>query len=92
MINNIKIGIICGSGMEDPAFITDYSSKNVSTPFGDPSSELIIGYIGNIPVVIISRHGKNHLINPTNINYRANIHALKAEDCSHILSATACGS
>ena len=63
--------------MEDPAFIADYSSKNVTTPYGNPSSELIIGTITGVPVVIISRHGPGHAINPTNVNYQANISALK---------------
>ena len=89
---NIKVGIIGGSGMEDPAFITDYSTKNISTPYGPTSSELIVGSIENFPVVIISRHGKGHSINPTNVNYRANIHAMKEENCTHILAVTACGS
>ena len=92
MANKLKIGIIGGSGMEDPAFISDYSSKTVSTPYGDPSSDLIIGNISDVPVVILSRHGPGHKINPTNVNYRANAWSLKEEDCTHILAVTACGS
>ena len=88
----MKIGIIGGSGMEDPAFISDFNSKNISTPYGLPSSELILGEIADVPVVILSRHGNNHSINPTNVNYRANIWALKEEGCNHILALTACGS
>ena len=92
MVNGLKIGIIGGSGMEDPAFINDYSSKAVSTPYGDPSSELIMGDIANVPVAILSRHGPGHSINPTNVNYRANIWSLKEKGCTHILATTACGS
>ncbi len=92
MVNKLKIGIIGGSGMEDPAFISYYSSKAVSTPYGDPSSELIIGNIADVPVAILSRHGPGHKINPTNVNYRANIWSLKEEGCTHILAVTACGS
>jgi len=92
MVNELKIGIIGGSGMEDPAFISDYSSKAVSTPYGDPSSELIMGDIANVPVAILSRHGPGHSINPTNVNYRANIWSLKEKGCTHILATTACGS
>ena len=92
MSSNLKIGIIGGSGMEDPAFIADYNAKDISTPYGTASSELILGKISDVPVVIISRHGSEHSINPTNVNYRANIWALKEEGCSHILAATACGS
>ena len=92
MANKLKIGIIGGSGMEDPAFISDYSSKTVSTPYGDPSSELIMGNVADVPVAILSRHGPGHKINPTNVNYRANIWSLKEEGCTHILAVTACGS
>jgi len=89
---NLKIGIIGGSGMEDPAFISDYLKEAVSTPYGDPSSELILGNIAEIPVAILSRHGRGHSINPSNVNYRANIWSLKEKGCTHIFAATACGS
>ena len=92
MPTDLKIGIIGGSGMEDPTFISDYSKETVSTPYGDPSSELIVGNIAGVPVVILSRHGQSHSINPTNVNYRANIWSLKENGCTHILAATACGS
>ena len=92
MLTNLKIGIIGGSGMEDPTFINDYESKTVSTPHGEPSSKLIIGKIADNPVVILSRHGPGHKINPTKVNYRANVWSLKEEGCTHILAVTACGS
>jgi len=92
MPTDLKIGIIGGSGMEDPTLISDYSKETVSTPYGDPSSELIVGNIAGVPVVILSRHGQGHSINPTNVNYRANIWSLKENGCTHILAATACGS
>ena len=78
--------------MEDPTFISDFTSKEISTPYGNPSSKLILGNIADISVVILSRHGPGHSINPTNVNYRANIWGLKEEGCTHILAATACGS
>ena len=92
MTAKLKIGIIGGSGMEDPKFLSSNISKSIDTPFGDTSSELISGSISNIPIVVLSRHGLNHSINPTNVNYRANIWALKEEGCSHIFAITACGS
>ncbi len=92
MAEEIKVGIIGGSGMEDPAFIENYTPKEVTTDYGSPSSQLISGDISGIPIVIISRHGLKHSINPTNVNYRANIQALKNENCTHILAVTACGS
>ena len=92
MPTDLKIGIIGGSGMEDPAFINDYSSKTVSTPYGDPSSELIICNMADVPVAILFRHGPGHSINPSNVNNRANIWSLKEEGCTHVLALTACGS
>ena len=92
MPTDLIIGIIGGSGMEDPTFISDYSKEAVSTPYGDPSSELILGNIANTPVAILSRHGKSHSINPSNVNYQANIWSLKEKGCTHILATTACGS
>tara|TARA_B100001750_G_scaffold245500_1_gene265284 strand:+ start:345 stop:1094 length:750 start_codon:yes stop_codon:yes gene_type:complete len=92
MASKVKIGIIGGSGMEDPSFLESSKAKNISTPYGDPSSEMFIGNFFETPIVIISRHGKGHSINPSNVNYRANVWALKEEGCTHILAITACGS
>jgi len=64
----------------------------VSTRFGNPTSALTMGKISNVDVVILSRHGKKHSINPTNVNYRANIISLKEQGCTHIIATTACGS
>jgi 5'-methylthioadenosine phosphorylase len=90
--NMVRIGIIGGSGLEDPRILKDASVQEVNTPFGKPSSDLIIGKIEDVDVVIISRHGKGHTIMPTNVPYQANIHALKEAGCTHILATTACGS
>jgi len=92
MPNDIKIGIIGGSGMEDPDLLSNSSSTSIKTPYGTPSSDLISGNIDGIEVSLLSRHGKNHSINPSNVNYRANIWSLKESGCTHILAITACGS
>ncbi len=92
MINIIKIGIIGGSGLEDPKILKDAKEISTSTKFGNPSSALTAGKIGKAEVVVLSRHGKKHTINPTNVNYRANILALKEQGCTHIIATTACGS
>ena len=92
MLDDIKVGIIGGSGLEDPAFIDDYSVETIETPYGLPSSDLVSGKIAGRPIFILSRHGKGHSINPTNVNYRANIWALKEQGCTHVLATTACGS
>jgi len=88
----VKIGIIGGSGLDDPKIVKDAKEIEVDTPYGKPSSSLTIGNINGIDVVILSRHGKKHQFPPTNVNYRANIHALKEQGCTHILATTACGS
>ena len=88
----IKIGIIGGSGLDDPKLLQNCEEKQVSTPYGLPSSTLTIGKLNEIDMVIIARHGKHHEIPPTQVNYRANIYALKQEGCTHIITTTACGS
>jgi len=91
-LSEMKIGIIGGTGLEDPDILENRSEKAVMTPFGAPSDVLILGKIAGVPCVLLSRHDKNHTIAPTQVNYRANIYALKQEGCTHILSGTACGS
>ena len=88
----IKIGIIGGSGLDDPKLLDDYKEIEVETTFGRPSSPLTAGKLGKVEVVIIARHGKDHSIMPTKVPFRANIWALKEAGCSHILATTACGS
>jgi 5'-methylthioadenosine phosphorylase len=88
----MKIGIIGGSGLENPNILEDFKTKEVETPFGKPSSPLTTGRINNIDIVIISRHGVKHEIPPTEINNRANVFALKAEGCKYIIATTAVGS
>jgi 5'-methylthioadenosine phosphorylase len=87
-----KIGIIGGSGLEDPDILKGPKSIEVETPYGPPSSDLTTGGIGGREVVILSRHGRRHTIPPTQVNNRANIHALQEVGCTHILTTTACGS
>ncbi len=87
-----RIGIIGGSGLEDPALFTKEEDRTVTTPWGAPSSPLAFGRIGDTAVVLLSRHGRQHTIPPTQVNNRANIHALKEAGCTHILATTACGS
>ncbi len=91
-MGNIKVGIIGGSGMDDPQLMKDKREKTVKTPYGRPSSPLTVGRINDVDTVILARHGRDHSIYPTGVNYRANIHALKKEGCTHILATTAVGS
>ncbi len=88
----VKIGIIGGSGLEDPDILKNAKEMKVSTPFGEPCSSLLVGKIENKDVVLLSRHGRKHTIPPTQVNNRANIYALKEVECTHIVTTTACGS
>ncbi len=88
----VKIGIIGGSGLDDPNILHDVQSIEIYTPYGAPTSPLIIGKINNVDVVLLARHGKKHQYPPTAVNYRANIWALKEQGCTHILATTAVGS
>lgn len=88
----VKIGIIGGSGLDDPKILKESKEKEVFTDYGNPSSKLTIGKISGVDVVILARHGKGHTITPTNVNFRANIQALKDQGCTHILATTAVGS
>lgn len=88
----VKIGIIGGSGLDDPEILAEANELVVTTPFGSPSSALTCGTIAGTPVVILARHGKDHSIYPSGVNFRANIWALKEQGCTHILAATAVGS
>ncbi len=88
----VKIGIIGGSGLEDPDLLKQAETKTVETPYGSPASALTIGNIQGMEVVILARHGEKHQFSPTQINNRANISALKSVGVTHILATTACGS
>lgn len=86
------IGIIGGTGLEDPKILRDFEEREVQTHYGKPSSAITLGKISGVEVAIISRHGKKHGINPSNVPYKANIQALKDFGCTSILASTACGS
>ena len=88
----VKIGIIGGSGLDDPKILKNVEKIEVNTHYGKPSSALTVGKIKDIDVVILARHGRKHTIPPTQVNFRANIQALKEQGCTHILATTACGS
>jgi 5'-methylthioadenosine phosphorylase len=88
----IKVGIIGGSGLDNPDMFKDAKEISLETPYGAPSSPLLCGSLNGASVVMLSRHGRNHQFSPSQVNYRANIHALKSQGVTHILATTACGS
>jgi 5'-methylthioadenosine phosphorylase len=87
-----KIAIIGGSGLENPEILQNTENISINTPYGDPSSDFICGTIGQVEVVLLSRHGRDHTIPPSQVNNRANLYAIKQLECTHILATTACGS
>jgi 5'-methylthioadenosine phosphorylase len=86
------IGIIGGSGLDDPDILQNPRDEEISTPYGAPSSPLKKGTINGVDVIILARHGREHTLPPHKVNYRANINALKQAGCTHILATTAVGS
>lgn len=92
MSESVRIGIIGGSGLYDMAELTDRQEHVVSTPFGDPSAPLVIATLRGRRVAFLSRHGFGHRLTPSELNYRANIYAMKSIGVEWILSASAVGS
>ncbi len=87
-----RVAIIGGSGFEDPDILKDPEKISLNTPYGEPSSSFRTGEINGVEVVLVSRHGRNHTITPTQVNNRANMAAIRDLECTHILATTACGS
>jgi 5'-methylthioadenosine phosphorylase len=85
------IGVLGGSGNYDPKFLKDTKEIKVYTPYGATSSKIMLGKIGDKSVAFIARHGKNHTLSPSKINYRANLWALKKLGVKLIISPAACG-
>ena len=86
------IGIIGGSGLYDMAELTDRRDVTVETPFGPPSAPLVTGRLSGKDVVFLARHGIGHRLTPSELNFRANIYAMKTLGVERILSASAVGS
>lgn len=86
------IGVIGGSGLYEMEGLQDVESVKVETPFGEPSDELVLGTIEGRRLAFLPRHGRGHRLLPTEINYRANIYAMKKLGVDRIISVSAVGS
>ena len=86
------LGIIGGSGIYDLPGLEDVREESIKSPWGEPSAALMRGVIAGLPVVFLPRHGKGHVLSPSDINYRANIDVLKRAGVTDLVSLSACGS
>ncbi len=86
------LGIIGGSGLYEIEGLVGVREVKVKTPFGAPSDALVVGRLDGVRVAFLSRHGRGHRLNPTEINYRANIYALKSLGVTRVISVSAVGS
>ncbi len=86
------LGIIGGSGVYDLPGLEKTRTERIHTPWGEPSDELGFGEIDGLPLVFLPRHGRGHRIGPSQINYRANIDAMKRAGVTDLVSVSACGS
>jgi 5'-methylthioadenosine phosphorylase len=88
----VRIGIIGGSGLYNMPGLEKPREVRVKTPFGDPSDALVVGALEGKRVAFLARHGRGHRFTPTEINYRANVHAMKQLGAERIISVSAVGS
>jgi 5'-methylthioadenosine phosphorylase len=88
----IRVGVFAGSGFAAPEDLREKHSIAVLTPFGSPSSEVLLGTLAGVPVAMIQRHGPGHALAPHEINVRANVAALKLVGCRQVVSFSAVGS
>ncbi|MEH6401889.1 MAG: S-methyl-5'-thioadenosine phosphorylase [Sneathiella sp.] len=86
------IGVIGGSGVYELDGLEDLRWESASSSFGEPSDQLLRGRLGETEMVFLPRHGRGHKIAPSDINYRANIDAMKRAGVTEIISVSACGS
>lgn len=91
-MSQVRIGVIGGSGLYEMDGLKKLEEKWIDTPFGKPSDAVIIGELEGQNVAFLPRHGRGHLFNPSEINFRANIYAMKVLGVQNILSVSAVGS
>ncbi|MBZ0293769.1 MAG: S-methyl-5'-thioadenosine phosphorylase [Anaerolineae bacterium] len=92
MLEKVEVGVIGGSGLYNMPEITDKTTVKVETPYGPPSSDIVIGTLSGKRVAFVPRHGPGHIYSPSVVPYRANIYALKKLGVKFIIAANACGS
>src|SRR3954451_17628118 len=86
------LGIIGGSGIYDMPGLENVRDEAIESPWGDPSAPVCRGTLAGLPIVFLPRHGKGHVLSPSDINYRANIDVLKRAGVTDLVALSACGS
>jgi 5'-methylthioadenosine phosphorylase len=86
------VGVIGGSGLYQIEGMVNAREVEVATPFGDPSDRIVVGELAGVSIAFLPRHGRGHRIGPTEINYRANVYALKSLGVQRLISVSAVGS
>ena len=92
MSEKVSLAILGGSGLYSMSVLTNMQEHNLETPFGKPSSPIVIGTLEGQRVAFLARHGIGHHIMPSEVNFRANIYALKSLGVERVVSISACGS
>ena len=92
MTNNIRIGVIGGSGVYQMEALQDIEEVALETPFGKPSDSYIVGAMHGQKVAFLARHGRGHHTSPTRLNQRANIYGFKMLGVEYLIGVSACGS
>ena len=92
MSNKIVLGVIGGSGLYNFEGLENQQTIEIETPFGKPSAPIVVGDLNGKSVAFLARHGIGHTITPSEVNYRANIYALKSLGINKVISVSACGS
>lgn len=88
----VRYAVIGGSGLYNMPELTDMTELNIDTPFGKTSDAITVGTVHGVRVAFLPRHGRGHVLTPSEVPYRANIYALKTLGVSHIVAVSACGS
>jgi 5'-methylthioadenosine phosphorylase len=91
-MESIELAVIGGSGLYNMADLTDIESTRLTTPFGDPSDDIMTGTLHGRRIAFLPRHGRGHVLTPSEVPYRANIYALKMLGVKYVISVSACGS
>ena len=89
MSEQLVVGVIGGSGLYDLEGIRDVREVELATPFGAPSDAYVTGVLDGVRLVFLPRHGRGHRISPSEINFRANLYAMKTVGCDRVLSVSA---